>query len=49
MFTGCDCFGETSCRRAGQVRGWTTSHNAIYRFVLIALSIVLVNVWVHLR
>jgi putative transposase len=40
---------ETSYRCAGQVRGWTTSPNAAYRFVLIALSFVLINVWVHLR
>jgi putative transposase len=40
---------ETSYRCAGQVRGWTTSPNAAYRFLLIALSFVLLNVWVHLR
>lgn len=40
---------ETSYRCAGQVRGWTTSPSAAYRFLLIALSFVLVNVWVHLR
>jgi IS4 transposase len=40
---------ESSCRCAGQVRGWTTSPNPAYRFVLIALSFVLLNVWVHLR
>ena len=40
---------ETSYRCAGQVRGWTTSPNPAYRFLLIALSFVLVNVWVHLR
>jgi putative transposase len=43
-------FGIESCYRcAGQVRGWTTSPNPAYRFVLIALSFVLLNVWVHLR
>jgi putative transposase len=40
---------ESSYRCAGQVRGWTTSANPAYRFVLIALSFVLLNVWVHLR
>ena len=40
---------ETSYRCAGQVRGWTTSPNAAYRFVLIALSFILLNVWLALR
>jgi putative transposase len=40
---------ESSYRCAGQVRGWTTSSNPAYRFVLITLSFVLLNVWVHLR
>jgi hypothetical protein len=40
---------ETSYRCSGQVRGWTTSANPAYRFVLIALAFVLLNVWVHLR
>jgi len=40
---------ESSYRCAGQVRGWTTSPNAAYRFVLLALSFVLLNVWIHLR
>src|SRR3970040_63918 len=40
---------ETSYRCAGQVRGWTTSPNPAYRFLLIALSFVLLNVWIHLR
>ena len=39
---------ESSYRCAGQVRGWTTSPNPAYRFVLIAVSFVLLNVWVHL-
>lgn len=39
---------ETSYRCSRQVRGWTTSQNAAYRFVLIALSFFMVNVWVHL-
>lgn len=40
---------ETSYRCAGQVRGWTTSPNPAYRFLLISLSFYLLNVWVHLR
>jgi IS4 transposase len=40
---------ESSYRCAGQVRGWTTSNNPAYRFVLIALSFFLLNIWVHLR
>ena len=40
---------ETSYRCAGQVRGWTTSRNPAYRFVLIGLSFFLLNVWLHLR
>jgi IS4 transposase len=40
---------ETSYRCAGRVRGWTTSANPAYRFVLIALAFVLLNVWIHLR
>jgi putative transposase len=45
-----DRFGvETSYRCAGRVRGWTTAHNPAYRFGLIALAFVLLNVWVHLR
>jgi IS4 transposase len=40
---------ESSYRGAGHVRGWTTSPNPAYRFVLITLSFVLLNVWVHLR
>ena len=40
---------ESSYRCAGQVRGWTTSPNPAYRFVLITLSFILLNVWVHLR
>jgi len=31
------------------VRGWTTSKNPAYRFVLIGLSFILLNVWLHLR
>lgn len=40
---------ESSYRCAGQVRGWTTSHNPAYRFVLLALSFILLNVWLQLR
>jgi hypothetical protein len=40
---------ESSYRCAGQVRGWTTSPNPAYRFVLLALSFVLLNIWMHLR
>ena len=40
---------ESSYRCTRQVRGWTTSKNPAYRFVLIALSFFLLNVWVHLR
>jgi putative transposase len=40
---------ESSYRCAGQVRGWTTSPNPAYRFMLLTLSFVLLNVWVHLR
>ena len=40
---------ESSYRCAGQVRGWTTSRNVAYRFVLLALSFILLNIWLHLR
>jgi putative transposase len=40
---------ESSYRCAGQVRGWTTSRNVAYRFVVLALSFVLLNVWLQLR
>jgi putative transposase len=36
---------ESSYRCAGQVCGWTTSPNPAYRFLLMALSVLLVNVW----
>jgi putative transposase len=39
---------ETSYRCAGLVRGWTTSRNPAYRFLLIGLSFFLLNVWLHL-
>ena len=40
---------ESSYRCTRQVRGWTTSRNVAYRFVVLALSFVLLNVWLHLR
>ena len=40
---------ESSYRCAGQVRGWTTARNAAYRFVLMALSFILLNEWLLLR
>lgn len=40
---------ESSYRGAGQVHGWTTSPNPAYRFLLIGLSFILRNVWVHSR
>lgn len=40
---------ESSYRCARRTRGWTTSPNPVLRFVLIALSLFLVNVWVALR
>lgn len=39
---------ETSYRLANKVLGWTTSPNAAYRFVLIGLGFLLLNLWVHL-
>lgn len=39
---------ETSYRLANRVLGWTTSQNAAYRFVLMGLGFVLLNLWVHL-
>lgn len=40
---------ESSYRCARQVRGWTTSPNVAYRFTLLALALLLVNVWVQLQ
>ena len=40
---------ESSYRCARRVRGWTTSPNPAYRFLLLALSFYLVNVWLRLR
>jgi putative transposase len=39
---------ETSYRLANKLLGWTTSRNAAYRFFLIGLGFVLLNLWVHL-
>jgi len=40
---------ETSYRCAGCVRGWTTSPNPAYRFLLMGLGFFLVNTWLRLR
>lgn len=40
---------ETSYRCAAKVRGWTTSPNPAYRFLLLALGVLLVNIWTLLR
>lgn len=40
---------ETSYRCANQVRGWTTSPNPALRFLLMALALYLLNIWVALR
>jgi putative transposase len=40
---------ETSYRCAAQVRGWTTSRNPAYRFLLLGLSFFVTNVWLRLR
>lgn len=40
---------ETSYRCAGKVRAWTTSSNPAYRFSLMAIAILLLNVWTVLR
>lgn len=39
---------ETSYRLTNKLLGWTTSQNAAYRFFLLALGFVLLNLWVHL-
>jgi putative transposase len=39
---------ETSYRLANKSLGWTTSPNPAYRFVLIGLGFLLLNLWVHL-
>lgn len=40
---------ETSYRCSRQLRGWTSAKNAAYRFLLISLSFILLNVWIRLR
>lgn len=40
---------EASYRCAKKVRGWTTSANAAYRFVLIGMSFWLTNIWQELQ
>src|SRR5215218_1383423 len=40
---------ESSYRCAGMVRGWTTSPNVAYRFVLMGLSFIVLNEWLVLR
>lgn len=40
---------EASYRCAKKVRGWTTSSNAAYRFVLMGMSFVLTNIWQELQ
>ncbi len=40
---------EASYRCAKKVRGWTTSSNAAYRFVLIGMSFMLTNIWQELQ
>lgn len=39
---------ETSYRLVNKMLGWTTSQNAAYRFFLMALGFVLLNLWVRL-
>jgi putative transposase len=40
---------ETSYRCAASLRGWTTSANPVYRFLLLGLSFFLLNVWLLFR
>ena len=40
---------ETSYRCAGKARGWTTSPNPAYRFLLLGVAFFLLNVWVALQ
>jgi hypothetical protein len=40
---------EPSSRGEGQVRGWTTAKKPAYRLVVLALALVLLNVWIHWR
>ena len=39
---------ESSYRLVNKVLGWTTSPNAAYRFVLMGLGFILLNLWVNL-
>lgn len=39
---------ETSYRLTNKLLGWTTSPNPAYRFLLLGLGFVLLNLWVHL-
>ena len=40
---------EASYRCAKKVRGWTTSTNAAYRFMLLGMSFLLTNIWQELQ
>ncbi len=40
---------EASYRCAKKVRGWTTSANAAYRFILLGMSFLLTNIWQELQ
>jgi putative transposase len=40
---------ESSYRCAKKVRGWTTSSNPVYRFLLIGMSFCLTNLWQELQ
>ncbi len=40
---------EASYRCAKKVRGWTTSANAAYRFMLLGMSFLLTNIWQELQ
>ena len=40
---------EAGYRCARKVRGWTTSSNAAYRFVLMGMSFLLTNIWQELQ
>lgn len=40
---------EASYRCAKKVRGWTTSSNAAYRFMLLGMSFLLTNIWQQLQ
>lgn len=40
---------ESSYRCAKKVRGWTTSPNAAYRFLLLGMSFLLTNIWQEIQ